>query len=160
MQKNTKRNCIIKFIGILLSLLLFLPPLSSCTERRSAEDILFDITKDLTDLPDGKVYLSGAAEGSEGFLIPSVINALYYEGAAKNEFSLIEEYAIYVSDFAKPCEVAVYKCFSRSDTGRIAAMCLRRIENLCVILKGTSFFEITQRAKVDVKGRCVIVTMV
>ena len=158
MLKNTKLYCIIKFTSILL--LLLLPPLCACTDQKSAETILFDITKDFTELPDGSVYLSSAEEGSKNFLVPSLINSLYYEGAAEYEFSLVEEYAIYISDFAKPCEIAVYKCYSRSDTNLIASMCLRRIESLRVILKDTSFADVVMNAKIEIRGHFVIVTMV
>ncbi len=155
MTKSRKRAFFIKFTSILLILFL----LTSCKDTRSAEDVLFNITKDFDDLPDGSVYLSNAEEGSEKFLSVGIINSLYHDGAAEYEFSLIEEYAIYISSFAKPCEIAVYKCYSASDTDLIASMCLRRIEKLRIMLAGTSFAEITDAADVDVKGHFVIVTM-
>ena len=158
MTKITIHTFFIKFASILL--VLITPLLSACGEAKSAEDILFDITKDLKDLPDGSVYFSSTEEDNKNSLLPDMISDLYHEGAAEYEFSLIEEYAIYVSDFAKPCEIAVYKCFSRSDTNLIASMCLRRIEKLSVMLKDTSFSEIPLRADVDVRGHFVIVTMI
>ena len=151
-----KQKIFIKITSIFLVLLL----LTSCGEKRSAEDVLFDVTKDFDDLPDGNVYLSSAKEGSQNFLSVTIINSLYHEGAAEYEFSLVEEYAIYISEFAKPCEIAVYKCYSASDTDLIASMCLRRIEKLCVMLSETSFSYIPQNADIDVKGHFVIVTMV
>ena len=155
MTKSRKHDFFIKFASILL--LLFLLP--SCKDTKSAEDVLFNITKDFDDLPDGSVYLSSAEEGSQKFLSVSMINSLYHDDASKYEFSLIEEYAIYISNFAKPCEIAVYKCYSSSDTDLIATMCLRRIEKLRAMLAGTSFCEIIDSADVEVKGHFVIVTM-
>ena len=142
-------------IAILFSVLLF----SSCAYRQSCMDILLEFTQKNDGLPYGGIYLSGADEGSENFLSPSLIKVLYYDGAAEYEFSMIEEYAIYLSDQPKPCEVAVYKCYSRSDTLTVAAMCLERIEKLKILLADTAFAEIPPRADIDIKGHFVIVTM-
>ncbi len=142
------------------SVAILLAVLVSCGDRRNTEDILFNITKRFDDLPDGNVYLSSATEGSENFLSASVIKSLYHDGADEYEFSMIEEYAIYISSFAKPSEIAVYKCYSRSDANLIASMCLKRIEKLSIMLAGTAFSEIPLRADIDIKGHFVIVTMV
>ena len=152
----------IRKYSILISILIviLIPLLSSCGDGRHAEDILFNITKNFPELPDGTVYISSFEEENKNSLIPDMINSLYHEGTAEYEFSLIEEYAVYISDFAKPCEIAVYKCFSCSDTNLIASMCLNRIEKLSVLLKGASFSEIPFRANVDISGHFVIVTMV
>ena len=158
MKKIIKHSIFIKLISVLIVLSISI--LSSCGDSRYAEDILFNITKNFPELPDGTVYISSSEEENKNSLIPDMINSLYHEGAAEYEFSLIEEYAVYISDFAKPCEIAVYKCFSRSDTNLIASMCLSRIEKLSVMLKGTSFSEIPLRANVDIRGNFVIVTMV
>ena len=147
-------------ILILILFILLLPSLfSSCKDNRRAEDILFNITKDIDDLPDGNVYLKSADEGSESFLSPMIISALYGEGAISYEFSLIEDFAVYLSSFKSPCEVAVYKCYSASDTDLIASMCLSRIENLKIILAETSFSERLSNATIDISGKFVIVTM-
>ena len=147
-------------IFILILFILLLPSLfSSCKDNRRAEDILFNITKEIDDLPDGNVYLKSADEGSESFLSPMIISALYGEGAILYEFSLIEDFAVYLSSFKSPCEVAVYKCYSASDTDIIASMCLSRIENLKIILAETSFSERLSNATIDISGKFVIVTM-
>ena len=156
MKKTRKLNFFIKIASIAILLAL----LTSCTDRESAQGMLFNITKDFDELPDGSVYLSSAEEESENFLSATMINTLYHEGAAEYEFSMIEEYAVYISEFAKPCEIAIYKCYSRSDTNLIASMCLKRIEKLTIMLTGTSFSEIPLKADVDIKGHFVIVTMV
>ena len=152
-MKTHKLFIIILFVFLLPTLF------SSCNDNRRAEDILFSITKDIDDLPDGNVYLKSADEGSECFLSPMIISALYGEGAVSYEFSLIEDFAVYLSSFKTPCEVAVYKCYSASDTDLIASMCLSRIENLKIILAETSFSETLSNATVSVSGKFVIVTM-
>ena len=151
-----KRN----FLLFIILLILILSIFTSCEDKRTPEDILFNITKDISTLPEGKVYLGRAEEGSAAYLSPMMISALYGEGAVSYEFTFIEDFAVYISSFAKPCEVAVYKCYSASDTDLIASMCLSRIENLKTVLAGTSFSESILNASVEISGRFVIVTMV
>ena len=152
-----KKRKFLFFITLLTLVLLILP---SCKDTRSAEDILFGITKDISTLPHGNVYLKSAEEGGAAYLSPAMISALYGEGAALYEFTFVEDFAVYVSSFARPCEVAVYKCYSASDTDLIASMCLSRIDNLKVVLSGTSFSDIVSSATVRISGKFVIVTMV
>ena len=154
-MKRKKLVCFIKFICILLALL----SLGSCDSEKSAEEILFSITQGQDSLPNGTVYTRSAPEGSQNYLSGSMIKTLYHESAEEYEFTLIEDFAIYLSSFAKPCEIAVYKCYSRSDTDLIASMCLKRIEKLRIMLAQTAFCEIPENAKIDIKGRFVIVTM-
>lgn len=146
-----------KIIIILLSALLVIL-LTSCFAEGSAEDLLFEITKEIESLPDGTVYLSSAKEGSKNHMDESIIKNLYHESAYDYEFTLIEEFAVYVS-YSKPQEIAVYKCYSRSDTDIIASMCLSRIEKLSVLLAETSFCDIPKNAVVKIHGRFVTVTM-
>ncbi len=145
---------------IIFSLILALVlSLSSCADTRSAEDVLLDITKDIDALPFGNLYLKSANEGEDAHPTDSLIRSLYHDRATEYEFTLIEDYAIYICSH-KPCEVAVYKCYSSSDTDVIAAMCLSRIDKLCVWLEGTPFADIPKNASVRINGRFVSVIMV
>lgn len=141
---------------LLVSLLLFL--LSSCRKTESAEDILLSITKELDSLPYGNLYLKSAEEGDAAFLNEEIIKALYGDGAVEYEFSLIEDFAVYLCP-KEPCEVAVFKCYSSSDTDVIATMCLRRTDALCILLEGTPYNNIPKNAKVDISGHFVTVVM-
>ena len=126
----------------------------SCRQSERAEDMLYRICTEL-ELPSGETYLKSAEEGSAGYLDQSMINTLYgKEGASV--FLLIEDYAIYISSFAVPYEVAVFKCYSRSDSDSVAELCLERIETLKVILRDSEHFELVQRARVEIKGRYVV----
>ena len=146
----------ITLFAIILALLL---SLVSCSDTRSAEDILLGITKDIDSLPFGNLYLKSAKEGDISHATDTLIQSLYYDRATEYELTLVEDYAIYIASH-KPCEVAVYKCYSASDTDVIAAMCLSRIDKLCVWLAETPFSDIPKNASVKVNGRIVSVIMV
>ncbi len=137
---------------------LILSLFTSCGDTRNAEDTLLSITKNLDSLPYGNLYLKSAEEGRAEHLTATTITSLYHEGAAEYEFTLIEDFAIYLCP-KEPCEVAVYKCYSASDTDLIAAMCLRRIDSLRILLEETPYNEIPKNAEVDINGRFVIVIM-
>ena len=122
---------------------------------RSAEDILYEICNDM-ELPAGSTYLSAAEEGSEKYLSDHLIESLYGKKAKEENFSLIEDYAIYLSSFAAPYEVAIFKCFSSSDTDTVASMCLQRADVLAVVLRDTGFSYLSERVNVTVRGHFVV----
>ena len=130
--------------------------LSSCSaSERSAEEILFALCDEAGTLPAGEIYRMGAEEGSEGYLPPSLRDVLYGEEAAEL-FCLMEDYALYLSSFAAPREIAVFRLRSASDAERVAAMCLRRADTLQVLLHSTAFWELTDSVRVICKGKTVI----
>ncbi len=149
-----------KIVLLTFILALILALFSSCGEsnKKSAEDILLSITKDLDALPYGNLYLKSAEEGEQEHLNTDAIASLYHEGANEYEFTLIEDFALYLCP-KEPCEVAVFKCYSKSDTDLIAAMCLSRIDMLSTALEETPYSDIPKNAKVDIKGRFVTVVM-
>lgn len=115
---------------------------------------LDDWMAELGELPDGELYRSGVGEGEEGFLPPDLRDAMYGEDA-EGLFLLIESYAIYLSSFAEPCELAVFCAYSANDADRLAAMCLSRIDTLRTALRGTPMEAACERAEVTCKGRVV-----
>ena len=130
-----------KTVSLVLMLFIILSSLSSCAEDRSAEDILLSITNGIDDLPYGNLYLKSAEEGSAMHLPEASLISLYGEDAIGYEFTLIEDYAIYLCT-KSPSEVAVFKCYTHSDTELIATMCLKRIDTLRILLEGTPYKDI------------------
>ena len=147
-----------KTVFLIFMIFIFLSFLTSCKETRNAEDILLYITNDIEELPYGNLYLKSAQEGSAAHLPKSSLISLYGEDAIGYEFSLVEDYAIYLCT-KYPCEIAVYKCYTYSDTELIAMMCLKRIDTLRVLLEGTPYKDIPKNSKVEINGRVVSVTM-
>lgn len=147
-----------KFSSVII-LCIFI--LTSCkyTNSMSASEVLEHTKKEFKNLPDGFTYLKSAEEGDDNFLPSSTISILYGSDSQNNEFTLIEDYAIYISSFAVPCEIAVFKCYSSSDTQIIASMCLERISSLSFLLQESDFRMLVDNAKVEIYGKFVVMTM-
>ena len=123
-------------------------------EPRSAEDMLLEICVSLS-MPAGRVYFRAAEEGSENFLPVDTTEVMYGEDA-EEIFALVEDFAIYVSEIASPREVAVFRCYSSSDTDSVAAICLERVDMIRVLLKDGGASELAQGAQVTVRGHYVV----
>ena len=135
--------------------------MSSCAgDVKSAEDLLSDLTEDITELPDGNVYKKSAEGGDKSFLSPALCEALYGSSAQSDKLPLTEDFAIYLSSFAIPCEIAVFKCYSASDTDVIAGMLLSRISELKVLLAESEFLYLAESATLDIDGKFVIMKMI
>ena len=111
-------------------------------------------------LPSGQIYRSDAAKGEDAYFPLQMRGVMYGERAEERYFSLLEEYAIYLSSHQAPYEIAVLRCYAKSDTDRIAEMCLARIECLRIHLAGTPYRAHADAATVRVEGRTVIMALV
>ena len=142
--------------SFIIALLLLCTVFCSCARAQTpCKDILNEIMYARDDLPDGNIYVSGEEEGSERYLSPQLIRTMYGDGADEL-FELLEDHAIYVSSFASPCEIAIFRCYSSSDTYRIETMCISRIDELRVALRGTEFEELCDSAITEIHGRYVL----
>ena len=131
----------------------------SCTQKKAtAEEILGGIMSELKDLPKGKIYHSGAVEGSEEFLSADIAESLYGK-TAKSKLSLVKDFAIYVSSFASPCEIGVFICYSSSDALKIERMCRERADVLLVALRESDLCSLDLNAALVRKGRKVVFAM-
>ena len=132
---------------------------ASCAKKNNtAEELLGGIMNDIGDLPNGKVYLTSAEEGEGGYLSPELADSLYGEGA-QNKLALVKDYAIYISSFAAPCEIAVFICYSSSDAIKIEQMCRQRADVLLVAHRETDLCDLNLRPTVVRKGRTVAFAM-
>lgn len=127
-------------------------------ERMSAEEILWELNGLCEEAPAGAHYLSGTEEGDEAYLSPTVRDALYGE-ESEEIFQRVEEYAVYLSSFAAPYEIAVFRCYSATDANRVAAMCLERADQLRVALHGTGWEALADTIQVACQGRYVVMSM-
>ncbi len=133
-----------------------LPCLAACKRQElGAEDILYELKAECAELPQGRVYLSGAEEGEDSFLSPSLIRSLYGEEGEEN-LARTEEYAIYLSSFAAPYEIAVFQCYSSQDADRIVALCLSRSDEIRVGLRETTYEKLSDCVRIVSKGRYVV----
>ncbi len=124
--------------AVLLAALL----LASCGSAPPPEALLQAFCEAYTDLPAGQVYHSGRQEWEEGYLSPTLADALFLEDNGENAFSLCSEYAIFLSSSFEGGEIAFLSCTGGEDSVRVAEMCAARLGRVkqvrpgCTILQG------------------------
>ena len=142
------------FSVILIFVLCF--GLCACSGR--AFEIFDRLIEECEDLPSGVIYRSDAEEGNESFFSPSVRNSMYGEDSEK-KFALIEEYSIYLSSFASPYEIGVFKCYTTSGAESVEFMCRGRADILRVALRETDFQALCDDVRIIRRGNFVIFIM-
>ena len=149
-----------RFFVFMISLIFVCTCLLSCgNESTSAEEMLSSIMAKSNGLPAGEIYLKGASEGEKGYFSQSLCESMYGEDAYEM-LTFVEDYAIYMSSMQAPYEIAIFKCFSSTDTEKIGTLCLGRAEILRVLLGKTEWRELVDSASVRVSGRTVIMTVI
>ena len=143
-----------RWLLVFISLAIVLVFCACSQPREHAEELLRREMARIDGLPQGEIYYSFAVEGEVGYLSERLIATLYGPHAIHRCFPLIEEYAIYLSSFAEPCEIAVFRCYEKSDADRIAEMCLSRIDEIRISL-GSIGFRGEGKTEVLVCGRLV-----
>ena len=144
-----------RFLQIALFILAFLMIfLSSCgREGKNAAEVFDGFIFEIEKLPDGDILRSGSIEGSGEYLSESICATLYGERATKDIFPLVENFSIYLCSFAYPFEVAVFKCYSKSDTDLVSEMCFKRGDMVKVLLHSEGINDVEIR--VMTKGNFV-----
>lgn len=141
---------------IILSVLL-----SSCAVGRgeSCDAVLYKLLPACAvGEQGGTVYSLGASQVEEGYIGEELQRTLYGEKAEKY-FSLIEDCAIFLSA-REPAEIAVFKCYSASDTDEIARMCLERADAIKVSLRNSAWRDKIKGIRVIVDRRFVVLLFV
>ena len=132
-----------------------------CRQREAGTAVLLGEEMARVDgLPSGQIYRSDASEEEAAYFSSHLMRVMYGEEAEEWCFPLLEEYAIYLSSHQAPYEIAVFRCYARSDTDRIARMCLSRVELLRIHLARTPFRVHADAATVCVEGRTVIMSLI
>lgn len=106
---------------------------------------------------NGEIYFGNSAEGELGYLSESMKAKLYGESEAELAFSKIEDYALFLSSRV-PGEIAIFKCYSASDTDTVAAMCLERADTLKVALRGSEWEGKSEKIRVTIHRRYVVMS--
>lgn len=140
-------------------LLLFAFLFSGCSAKKglSCEDIAVKLLSYAGGgaLESGQIFLLGAREGSAEYFSNENKAILYGKKAAEYSFGKIEDAAVFVSSRGVD-EIAVFKCYSSSDTGEIARMCLSRADMLKIAFKGTEWAEKAKRIRVSIHKKFVL----
>lgn len=144
------------FIPVVLMLCL---SLFSCSARSaSTGEILSRLMTNEIDLPAGVIYTPDAEEGETGYLSPSLAEALWGEDAEEG-FGLLEDYSVYISSFASPFEIGVFRCYSATDAIRIEQLCRGRADIVTVALRHTEYYSLCHNARILREGDTVVFIM-
>ena len=149
-----------KLLALLVSIsMCFL--LCSCKQEKNSFDILCELISfgGYDSNTEAFIYSTTASEGEIGYFSGELRITLYGEDQVEECFSLIEDCSVYISP-RNVGELAVFKCYSRSDTGSIAAMCLERADILSVALNSIDALNKNQKAHVEIHGRYVFFSFI
>ena len=145
-----------KFICF-LSAFLCVFILVSCSQKNTSTREIFDrIYEALSPVPDGEIYFSKSDEGTRHYMSSALFSTIYENGTFIDGSDIIEEYTVYLSSFALPFEIAVFKCYSPSDTVKIEQMCIGRLDFLRKHFKNTEHENAIDKASVISDGKYVI----
>ena len=147
-----------RILCTVFSVLLCLSLFSCSSGEPTANEILYSIIEGSAPLPAGVVYSPSAEVGDKEYLSPALAEALWGEDAQEG-FSLLEDYSIYLSSFAKPYEIGVFVCYSATDAVRIEELCRSRADIVSVSLRQTEFFDLCQSIRICRSGRYVVFLM-
>lgn len=137
--------------------LLFILSASSCNEAPACSFLMTQMLAVSGEDIDGNGYLyySSAEEGSDEYFSHELYSSMYGEDSKSRYFSKIEDFAVFISQRTAG-ELAVFKCYSRSDADDVANMCLVRADRIKVALRGSEYAEKSKNIKVGVYGDIVV----
>lgn len=118
---------------LLLIVLLFGGSCSGSTSSNAIPtDIVNAVLANLQEAPTGITYYSTAVEYSENHLSEWVIGNMYANGYGEevSEFSLLEDYAIFLPTGPYAFEINVFKVKNTSDVSTIEKICENRLNLL------------------------------
>ena len=139
-------------------LLIVLP---SCGARRDvpAGAVLSAILMREEHCPSGTVYSASAGEGEKGYFSESLCTALYGDEAPPVEWSLIADYAIFLTAAEHPTELAVFRCRSVADAEEVARLCSRRLTLLRQYWRGSEYESYPLGGRVVILGSYVVMAV-
>lgn len=148
-----------KFLIFILCITLLCPScLSSCSRQPpSAKSILSSLIENEINLPSGRIYMSDAAEGEDGYTSDSLIASLYGGGSLPPECSDWIEFAIFLSS-SHPCEFGVFLCDSAQSALDTSKTLCCRLSSLKSFWDGSEYSDYTSNAEVIISGNfCVLI---
>lgn len=144
-----------RILSILLLCILLLP-MGCARQEVSVEQVLLALTESEVGLPPGQICLSHSEPHRDSYLPDELMAALYGKGEPPWQLALIENYGIFLSTAQHPCEFAVFRCYAKSDTDAVAAMCHARLDDLRAHYKGTQYASYPESARVVIMGKHVL----
>ena len=148
-----------KFFCVFVCILLAFSTLTGCShELPNTAEVLYAMTDAETCLPAGRIYLSGAPEGSENFVPDSLLLAMYGEGKAPAESEGWIEFALFAPSGKHPCEMAVFLCRDNASSIDTGKMLCRRLDAIKHAWADTEHSAYVNDAEVVIsKNFCVLI---
>ncbi len=146
--------------ALLIFIFAFVFLFSSCTysNKSNTQQLLAElIAISGESMESGSFYISSAEEQEPGYMSDDT-KKLLYGSRAQSSFEKIEEYTVFVSARGAG-ELALFKCFSASDTREIEKMCLERAEEIKVALRHTPYEDKSRKIQVCVSGKLVFMCL-
>lgn len=103
----------------------------------------------------GYIYSSTAEEGNLGYLSQEMMATLYGDNYSEHIAPLVEECSVFLSSRGVG-ELAVFKCYSRSDTDLVLKALLKRADTLKVGLRNTAWEEKSRGIEIKIKGKYLL----
>lgn len=148
--------------ALFIFVLVFALTLCSCASgKRSTQELLASILEVSGESleENGIFYFSDVAEGEVGYFSEADKSLMYGKDNVKHIFDKIELCAVFLSSRV-PSELAVFKCYSASDTDDVERMCLERADEIKVALHNTEWREKSESITVTVHKRYVLFAFV
>ena len=148
--------------ALLIFILIFALIFCSCQkEQQSTQTLLVSLLEVSGESleSNGIFYFSDVDEGEIGYFSTEDKALMYGKDNAEHVFDKIESCAVFVSSRA-PGELAVFKCYSASDTDDVERMCLERADEIKVALHNTEWREKSESISVKVHKRYVLFAFV
>ncbi len=133
--------------------------LIACRAPAQASEILHAMIDSQPNLPAGTTYRKDASLGEDGHVDNELLSVLYGNGTLPPEFEFINDFAIHLSSFAEPYELAVFHCVSERDAYDVARMCLKRTQRLAISCRETEFTTLVDNAQVTIRGKYVLIAV-
>lgn len=143
---------------IALALVFCILFLCGCAEDEpDAYSLLVDLMLGVNEEPgnNGYLYSSKASEGDVEYLPGDILVTLYGEKYLDSWSEMVEECAIFLSA-RDVCEIAVFKCYSRSDTALVTTMLFERADELKVALRHTEWEEQSGEISIEINGKYLL----
>ncbi len=147
-----ERGYFCRFCLLLLSAVVML--VGCARNKESPDTVLSELMGEEDALPKGEIYRSGVEEGSKGYPPSALLRAMY--GEEGEEDIRLCEFSMYLSSFAVPLEIAVFRAPSKDHARRVYALCLSRMDTLRVALRHTEHAPLGEEIAIYRSGRYVV----
>ena len=147
----------IRIISVALAFSFVIVLVGCAKEKTDTYSLLCDLLLYSGEDTDGSgyIYSSSADEESIGYLSDGMLRRLYGEKYEKSAAPLVEDAALFISARGAG-ELALFRCYSSSDTDTLLKLLLERADTLKVGLRGSAYEQKSEGIVVEIRGKYVL----